>query len=153
MMHPVHLPRKSPQEAVRQLTSPPSLDLPRDREHVERLVGGDKGEGDFQESQTLMKCIEIIKLRTAGEVPESLKGFLSGLLKNGSPGLREARLYRHAAWETDWSLHLHWDSEEPEKDGSKLGLRLSQALKDFGLIDHSTWTEEVLINSIRREGK
>jgi type II secretory pathway pseudopilin PulG len=30
---------------AKQLLSPPSLDFPRDREHVERLVGGDKGEG------------------------------------------------------------------------------------------------------------
>jgi len=89
-----------------------------------------------------MKWIEIIKLRTAGEVPESLKGFLSGLLKNGSPGLREARLYRHAEWETDWTIHLHWESEQPEKNGSALGLHLSQALKEFGLIDHSKWIEQ-----------
>jgi hypothetical protein len=89
-----------------------------------------------------MKWIEIIKLRTAGGVPESLKDFLSGLLKNGSPGPREAKLYRHAAWETDWSLHLYWESEELEKDGSKLGLRLSQTLAEFGLVDHSIWIEQ-----------
>jgi prepilin-type N-terminal cleavage/methylation domain-containing protein len=38
------------------LFSPPSLDFPRDREHVERLVGGDKGEGatgrDFSACRT-----------------------------------------------------------------------------------------------------
>ncbi|MBN2034783.1 MAG: hypothetical protein JW836_16065 [Deltaproteobacteria bacterium] len=88
-----------------------------------------------------MKWIEIIKLRTAGEVPESLKGFLSGLLKNGSPGLTEARLYRHATCETDWTLHLHWDLEQLEENGTALGLRLLQTLAEFGLVDHSAWIE------------
>lgn len=100
-----------------------------------------------------MKWIEIIKLRTAGKSPEPLKAFFSMIATNGHSGLTEMRIYRHVAWETDWSLHLHWESEEPEKDGSALGLRLSQALKEFGLTDHSTWIEEVLIHSMRREGK
>ena len=91
-----------------------------------------------------MKWVEIIKLRSAGKAPESLKAFLSMIARNGHSGLTEMRIYRHAAWETDWSLHLHWETEQPEKNGSALGLRLSQALKEFGLIDHSTWIEEVL---------
>jgi hypothetical protein len=90
-----------------------------------------------------MKWIEIIKLRSAGRDPESLKAYLSAMAKSDQRGLAEIRIYRHAAWETDWSLHLHWESEEPEEDGSALGLRLSQALKEFGLIDHSIWIEEV----------
>jgi hypothetical protein len=90
-----------------------------------------------------MKWIEIIKVRSPGKVPESLKGFLSGLTKNGQPGLPETRLYRHGTWETDWALHLYWESEKPQKDGSALGIRLSQALKEFGPIDRSVWIEEV----------
>ncbi|MBP1739065.1 MAG: hypothetical protein H6Q48_1358 [Deltaproteobacteria bacterium] len=89
-----------------------------------------------------MKWIEIIKLRSAGEVPESLKGYFSGLAENGQPGLTETRLYRHTTWETDWSLHLHWESEKPQKDGSSLGIRLSQTLAEFGLVDHSIWVEQ-----------
>jgi hypothetical protein len=90
-----------------------------------------------------MKWIEIIKLRSVGKVPEPLKAFLSTIAKNGQNGLTEMRIYHHAAWETDWALHLHWESEKPLKDGSILGIRLSQGLKDFGPIDHSVWIEEV----------
>jgi hypothetical protein len=90
-----------------------------------------------------MNWIEIIKLRSSGKAPQPLKTFFSEIGKNGQRGLREIRIYRHAAWETDWSLHLHWESEWPEKNGSALGLRLSKALDEFGLIDHSTWIEEV----------
>ena len=52
-------------------------------------------------------------------------------------------MYRHALWETDWSLHLHWESQKPENNGSALGLRLSQALEEFGLVDHSIWLEDI----------
>jgi len=89
-----------------------------------------------------MKWIEIIKVRTAGKVPESLNGLLSGLLKNSPPGLTEARLYRHASWETDWTLQLYWESTQFEENGTALGLRLAQTLTEFGLVDHSVWIEE-----------
>jgi hypothetical protein len=89
-----------------------------------------------------MKWIEIIKVRNAGKAPESLKGFLSGLLRNAPPGLIGARICRHAQWETDWSLHLRWESKKAEKNGSALGLHVAQALKEFGLVDHSIWIEE-----------
>jgi hypothetical protein len=57
-------------------------------------------------------------------------------------GLVEIKTFRHAVLETDWSVHLLWESERPEQNGSSLGLRLAQALKEFGLIDHSIWVEE-----------
>lgn len=90
-----------------------------------------------------MKWIEIIKLRSAGKAPEPLKAFLSAIATNGRSGPTKMRLYRHATWETDWSLHLHWESEKSQKSGSALGLHLSQALKEFGLVDHSIWIEGV----------
>jgi len=86
-----------------------------------------------------MKWIEIIRLRSAENASEPLKAFLPAMGKNGQPGLLEARIYRHASWETDWSLHLLWESGKPEKNGSTLGLRLSRALEEFGLVDHSVW--------------
>ena len=90
-----------------------------------------------------MKWIEIIRLRSAGYASESLKAFLSHFATNAQPGLIETSVYRHATWETDWSLHLRWESDGPEKNGSVLGLRLSQALEEFGLVDHSIWLEDI----------
>ncbi len=90
-----------------------------------------------------MKWIEIIKLRSAGKAPESLKGLLSDLTQKGQPGLIDTILYRLASWETVWTMHILWDSEQPVKNGTALGIRLSQSLKEFGLIDHSIWIEEV----------
>jgi hypothetical protein len=87
--------------------------------------------------------VEIIKLRSAGKTPEPLKAFLSAIGKNDRCGPKEVRVYRHAAWDSDWSLHLYWESEKPLEDGSVLGIQLSQALKEFGPVDHSVWIEEI----------
>jgi hypothetical protein len=89
-----------------------------------------------------MKWLEVIKVRSAGGssgLPEELLLSISG---SNQSGLVEMKTYRHAALETDASVHLHWNSEMPEPNGSALGLRLAQALKEFGLIDHSVWVEE-----------
>jgi len=88
-----------------------------------------------------MKWIEIIRLRSAGKAPETLNALFSAFTKNVLPGLTETRICRHVLWETDWSLHLEWESEKAEKNGSALGLHLAQALKEFGLVDHSIWIE------------
>jgi len=89
-----------------------------------------------------MKWLEVIKLRSAGKDSELLKELLLSIDKFSQSGLVEMKTYHHAALETDLSVHLHWESERPEQNGSSLGHRLTQALKDFGLIDHSIWIEK-----------
>jgi hypothetical protein len=89
-----------------------------------------------------MKWLEIIKLRSAGKDSGLLEELLLSIDKLGQSGLVKMKTYHHAALGTDWSVHLHWESGRPEKNGSALGLRLAQALKEFGLIDHSIWIEE-----------
>jgi hypothetical protein len=89
-----------------------------------------------------MKWLEIIKLRSAGKDSGLLEELLLSIDRLGQTGLVEMKTYHHAALETDLSVHLHWESGRTEKNGSALGLRLAQALKEFGLIDHSIWIEE-----------
>lgn len=89
-----------------------------------------------------MKWLEVIKLRSAGKDSELLKELLVSIDKFSQSGLVEMKTYHHAALETDLSVHLHWQSERPDRNGSSLGLRLAQALREFGLIDHSVWVEE-----------
>ena len=89
-----------------------------------------------------MKWLEVIKLRSAGGTLGLLDELLLPLSGSNQSGLVEMKTYRHAVWETDASVHLYWNSEIPEPNGSALGLRLAQALKEFGLIDHSVWVEE-----------
>jgi len=43
--------------------------------------------------------------------------------------------------DTDFSIHLCHDSKKVEDGGSRLGMRLVAALKEFGLVNHSVWLE------------
>jgi hypothetical protein len=89
-----------------------------------------------------MKWLEVIKLRSAGKDSGLLEEFLLSIAKFSQSGLIEMKTYRHAVLETDLSVHLHWESERPDQNGSPVGLRLAQAFKEFGLVDHSIWIEE-----------
>ena len=89
-----------------------------------------------------MKWVEVIKLRSAG-IGVGLQEEL--LLPAGDPrqnGPVKMKAYRHAGLDTDWSVHLLWESERPEQNGSTLGIRLARAMKEYGLVDHSVWIEE-----------
>ena len=89
-----------------------------------------------------MKWLEVIKLRSAGKDSGSLEELFSSIDKLSQSGLVEMKNFRHAALETDFSVHLRWESEQASENGSGLGLRLAQALEEFGLIDHSVWIEK-----------
>ena len=51
------------------------------------------------------------------------------------------RAYSRMLIDTDFSIHLCHDSNEATHEGSKLGLRIVNALKEFGLVNHSVWLE------------
>jgi hypothetical protein len=89
-----------------------------------------------------MKWLEVIKIRSAGGSLGVLDELLLPIPGSNQRGLVEMKTLRHATLETDVSIHLHWNSERPESNGSALGLRLTQVLKEFGLVDHSVWVEE-----------
>ena len=89
-----------------------------------------------------MKWLEVIKLRSAGKNFKSLRELLLSFDKFSQPTLVEMKTYHHATLETDLTVHLHWESSRLEQNGSTLGLRLAQAFKEFGLVDHSIWVEE-----------
>lgn len=89
-----------------------------------------------------MKWLEIIKLRSAGNNSGLLKELLLSIDRLSQSELVEMKTYHHASLETDLSVHLRWESERPEQNGSALALRLAHALKEFGLTDHSVWIEE-----------
>lgn len=89
-----------------------------------------------------MRWLELIKLRGVGIGEGLLEELFREMNDAGqSRGLVEIKTYRHAGLETDLSLHLNWESDHANENGSALGLRLAQALKEFGLIDHSIWVE------------
>jgi len=92
-----------------------------------------------------MKCVEVITLRSSGNINRQLVDeLLKGARESDSDmrnGLIEIRIYHHFVVETDLSIHIYWKSELGSQDKSPLGLRLSSALKPLGLLSHSVWVE------------
>ena len=91
-----------------------------------------------------MKWLEVIHIRCAGrEVNRSTEEILkSAMVGTSKGGLKDVRLYRNVFLPTDLCLYLHWERQDMENQGSTLGLCLTEALKEFCLVNHSLWAEE-----------
>ncbi len=88
-----------------------------------------------------MNWLEIIELRSVSKqhalVEQDLVDLAAGADREFKP--QAIDVYRHSTVETDWSIHLHYQSEREDVCESSLGLRLAAALKEFGLVHHSVW--------------
>ena len=91
-----------------------------------------------------MKWLEIIELRSTERNRASVESKLQKLTNevNKETERRVIKVYSHVALDSDFSIHLIHDSKEADINGSSLGLNLVSTLKEFGLINHSVWTEE-----------
>ncbi len=102
-----------------------------------------------------MKWVEIITLRS----PSRINGqFINELLKGVSESdavmpnhLIEIKIYHHPVVETDLSIHILWESEPGGQDKSPLGLRISSALMNQGLLNHSVWVEAAARHFVARD--
>lgn len=91
-----------------------------------------------------MNYLEIIELRSSNKndqiLGERLTRFIDDLNKESEN--YSLKLYRHLTVETDWSFHVHFQSEINTTSKSQLGLWIASALEEFGLVHHSVWSEE-----------
>ena len=91
-----------------------------------------------------MNYLEIIELRSSNEdhdiLNEKLTRFIDDLNKEDDN--YRVKLYRHLTVETDWSFHIHYQTEINTTSPNQLGLRIASALQEFGLVHHSVWSEE-----------
>ena len=94
-----------------------------------------------------MRWVEIITLRSPAIIDtQFLDELLKGVSESNFPSstakqLVEIRTYHHSMVETDLSIHIYWESEPGTQNKSPLGLRLSSALRNLGLLNHSVWVE------------
>ena len=94
-----------------------------------------------------MKWMETIRIQTAGNrtgnADEELLVLVQGIHENqGGGGLLNLLLCSHASMPGYFAIHLFWDTACPQTRGSLPGLSLAQALKSFGMVDHSVWVEK-----------
>ena len=80
-----------------------------------------------------MKILEIIELRSASKQLDFLKPELNSLINKLNKETNDCsiKIYRHLSLDTDYSIHLHYDSYKTEKNGSNIGLQLISVLKEF----------------------
>ena len=90
-----------------------------------------------------MKWLEVIHLRVTDQDYERLMPTFNQLLDEirEKENCRMVKLFRRALLETDVCLHLYHDAHHPEDGGSPVGLRLVNALKPLGMVNHTVWME------------
>lgn len=93
-----------------------------------------------------MKWLEIIELRSVGSNRKLLKRQLKALIDEAHKKAEQQaiKVYNHVAIDTDFSIHLLYDSVKADINGSPLGLQLVSTLKEFGLVNHSVWIEKLI---------
>ena len=87
--------------------------------------------------------LETIELRTTGQNREKLESVFEKLLAglNSDAEQEQIQVYNSQVIERDFCIHLHFQAENPNREGSPLGLRMVSALKEYGLIHHNIWCE------------
>lgn len=86
-----------------------------------------------------MKWLEIIELRSVGKHQAQVEQGLADLTAGANT---QINVYRNLTVNTDWSIHLHRESNRDDIHKSPLGLRMAEALREFGLVHHSVWVKE-----------
>ena len=90
-----------------------------------------------------MKFLEVIELRSADCLKTDLEPVLHNLIEDVSGKAKEhcITVYGHMTIDTDFRIHLLHGSMEAQCERSALGLQISALLKEYGLVNHSIWTE------------
>lgn len=88
--------------------------------------------------------MEFIRVQAAG-FPEDV--ITSGMLAfvedlENSPDLRVTDVYTHTSVNEYYAISLLWDTDQPQSTGSRIGLNIREALKKYGLVDHSVWIKK-----------
>jgi hypothetical protein len=86
-----------------------------------------------------MAWLEIIELRCDGNLNPHLQLLIDNITEIGQK--EQIRVYHHGSVETDFSIHLQHKTQEFEQAGSPLGFLLAGNLKEYGLVNHSIWSE------------
>jgi hypothetical protein len=93
-----------------------------------------------------MMRLEIINFRTVGDKQigkalELCRRICPQNCTEGLPGL-DFQVYRSAQYESDLSIHIHWNSTIPRSGNKSIfAAVLSSALSDLGLVSCTLWME------------
>ena len=90
-----------------------------------------------------MRWHEVIHLRVIDQEYDRLIPIFTQLLEEirEKESCLKVKLFKRAQIETDVCLQLLHESNNTEVAGSPVGLRLTEALKPFGMVNHTVWTQ------------
>jgi hypothetical protein len=88
-----------------------------------------------------MKWLEVIHLRSATQKSDLLNAFLDQIVQDigKEEGALKINLFKRVNLESDVCLQLYHESEQVKLIGSRLGMHLAEALKRFGMVNHTVW--------------
>ncbi len=87
-----------------------------------------------------MKLLEIIAVRTSGHFKEQARQYLIQFCRTFKKlGLPELNLYINSAISGDIAIMLSWQKKEFTGTKTDMGQSLANALKCYGLVDHTCW--------------
>jgi hypothetical protein len=86
---------------------------------------------------------EVITVRSNGAYATLLASTLKDLMGavDREAGLGRIRIYQRERIDTDFSIVLFHHHEKETTGPSRLGVRLSDALKELGQVHHTVWIE------------
>ncbi len=88
-----------------------------------------------------MKRLEIIHLRLATGCSDDL---IADIQRSASASIETSNIeiYQHAGVTTDLGIHILHDTDDAGELPSPLGVVLSSALREYGMVEHSVWIEK-----------
>jgi hypothetical protein len=100
----------------------------------------------LDERRRVMKRLETIHVRLANANRDSLVEDIRKSVASETD-IGSVRIYRHVTVATDLSIHIHLETNGAQTEDDSLGARLDAALREYGMVEHSFWTEEVIEKS------
>ncbi len=92
-----------------------------------------------------MAWLEVISIRLSYQ--EDVENLLSILRQVAEtlPVSAEYHCYKNANIDSDWMFALRHTDETMEPGRSRLGLMIIEALRPFGLVNHTAWISDTTI--------
>jgi hypothetical protein len=90
-----------------------------------------------------MNWAELITVRSTGNSKKALTLALHELMNDivTKYGPERIQMYHRQTIDTDFCIILSHEGETIGDRGSHLGMRVTAALKVFGMVNHSVWSE------------
>lgn len=86
--------------------------------------------------------LEIIRVRSTKETEGMVRAVIKTVKNDRTfENAAEVRVFTNTVG--DIAVHISWQSDRTVPEGSTVAIQLAAALSEYGLINHTIWTEEV----------